>query len=163
MPDFRVIEGGGKGRQSVEEYLARKAFRRFVIELLRALARENDNGVQSTHALIDFIEKVSIADVPILPIIGDTISEFHDLAFEIERIDDHEAEIKGILEAALKVIVEYLADDGFAKGRRSKRQDGLRHTIEAKLLRSEQRSREAGWSYLKSLSDRVGKWQPRKK
>lgn len=102
MPDFTVIEGGGKGRQSVEEYLAREAFGRLVIELLRALARENDNGAQSAHALIDFIEKVRIADVPVLPIIGETISEFHDLAFETERIDGHEAEIRRNIGSGIK-------------------------------------------------------------
>jgi hypothetical protein len=173
MPDFTVIEGGGKGgprsekgrRPSIDEVLARDAFRRLVIELLRDLTRDYDSGFATTQALIDFVQKAGAADVPVGPFICETISEFRGDAFGREGVVEWEpeAETKRVLEAALKVTVEYLADDGFAKGRRSQRLDGLQNAIEAQLLGREKRSRAAGWSYLKELGDRLGKWSPRKK
>ena len=51
MPDFTVIEGGGKRRPTYEEYLARQASRRLVIELLRDLTREYGGAFATANAL----------------------------------------------------------------------------------------------------------------
>jgi hypothetical protein len=56
-----------------------------------------------------------------------------------------------------------MATDNAARARRSKREDGLQHAIEGKVLGSESRSRENGWSYVAHLTERLGRWPLRRK
>jgi hypothetical protein len=52
VPDFTVIEGGGGGgRDDFEAQMARQAFERLSVELLRALARGDDWGRRVSDAL----------------------------------------------------------------------------------------------------------------
>jgi hypothetical protein len=163
MPDFTVIEGGGDGHKRIDEVLARKASVRFVIELLRALGRDADNGYQTTIALIEFIEHAGRTNAPLGHLVATEIEKLHKLAFEREGEPWYENELKAVLEAALRTTVEYLATDGLAKARRSNQIRKLTSAIESELLAKEERSREnGGWSYLKNLSDRLGKWPPPK-
>lgn len=163
MPDFTVIEGGGNGRRTVEEVLARQSFATFVIELLRALGRDRDDGFRVTAAMISFVEKVRAADLPLGPLLAEEITDLHNAVFGLRREDDHDREVRSVLEAAFRTTIEHMADDEFAKARRSRQETKLRAAIEQALLSREKRAREnGGFSYLKSLSDRVGKWPPPK-
>ncbi|MEJ0093139.1 MAG: hypothetical protein WDN46_06835 [Methylocella sp.] len=159
MPDFKDIEGNEEDGHAAS---ARQAFEKLIIEILRGLGQQNDDGYGTTIALIDLVKKLGEAHVPLGPLIGETIAELRDSAF-VKSQSERETEMKSVLEAALKLTVEYLAEDGLAKGRQSKRDTALKQAIEEALLSSERRSRDAGWSYLQTLSDRVGKWPPGKK
>jgi hypothetical protein len=58
---------------------------------------------------------------------------------------------------------ESMSTDGFARGRRSQREGILDQAIKEKILASERRSRENGWSYVADLTERrLGKWSPQR-
>lgn len=65
-----------------------------------------------------------------------------------------------VISASLQAMAEALADDGFAKARRSKREVDLRHAIENSIREHERRSRENGWSYTAHLTRDLGPWPP---
>ena len=79
-------------------------------------------------------------------------------AFNTEARTDSDAEYREITLASLSVIAEKMATDGWARARLLKQKDTLRHGIEEKFLGSERRSRENGWSYVKKLTQPLGKW-----
>jgi hypothetical protein len=61
------------------------------------------------------------------------------------------------------MIAETISTDGFARGRRSQREQALDRAIKEKILASERRSRENGWSYVADLTERhLGKWSPQR-
>lgn len=158
MPDFTVIEGGGQGR---EEMRAQYAFERFVLELLRALVRDSDDGHGTAAALIRFIECMREANVPLAPLLAREIAELHELAFADRGWSERDDDVRGLLRAAFKTTVENMCRDDAARARQSSRRQSLESAIEEAALEREGRARENGWSYLKWLSDRLGKWPPR--
>lgn len=101
--------------------------------------------------------------VPIGPVFDAAISNLHAMAFATDDLPFYEVERKDITQAALRVIAESMATDNAARARRSKREQSLTQAIEEKIVSSETRSRENGWSYVENLTKRLGKWPPRKK
>jgi hypothetical protein len=169
MPEFTVIEGGGQGGKPREDFkaqLARDGFEILTIELLRALARGDDYGVRVTKALIEFCKRAEAAETPLFEIVDKAISNLHDLAFKAhDRQHDHYRELAEIVQSALKVAAESMAEDAAAKARLSKRRTAMERDIESHMIGSEQRARNNGWSWLKEFGERhLGKWPaPRKK
>lgn len=159
MPDFTVIEGGGPGDWPAER--ARAAFGRLVIEMLRALARGDDPGMKVLEAFNKFAKHASEASTPPAVIIDEEMSALYDRALRREHNDAPSDERRSILEDALRVVAESLADDPAAKGRKSKREDALLRSIESFILAREKRSRANGWSYTQNLTtNHLGKWSP---
>lgn len=161
MPDFTVIEGGGEPRDWKRE-IAQQHFEGFVVVLLRSLA-SGDGSYQVTQQFFRFLEHAQQSQVPIGPVLDGALKELHQRAFDTEGLDDYDVEQKDITQAALRVIAESMATDNAARARRSKRELSLTRAIEEKILSSETRSREHGWSYVENLTKRLGKWPPRKK
>ena len=101
--------------------------------------------------------------MPVGPVLDGAIRTLHEQAFDSDGGDGYEAEKKHVLQAALRVTAESMASDSLARARRSKREDELRHAIDERVLGSERRSRENGWSYVANLTERLGKWPARRK
>lgn len=74
-----------------------------------------------SSALIEFLQHCVDHEVVIAPVVSESISNLRAVTFEKVDIDEVDAENLHLLESALRVVVAYLADDGFAKGRRSQR------------------------------------------
>jgi hypothetical protein len=161
MPDFTVIEGGGEPRDWERE-IAQQHFEDFVVVLLRTLA-SGDGSHQLTQQFFRFLEHAQENKVPIAPVFDGAISNLHAMAFATDDLPFYEIERKDITQAALRVIAESMATDNAARARRSKREQSLTQAIEQKILSSETRSRENGWSYVENLTKRLGKWPSRKK
>jgi hypothetical protein len=161
MPDFTVIEGDGE-RKDWDRQIAQQHFEEFAVALLRSLAG-GDQSYQTTQQFFRFLQHAQESRVPIGPVIDGAIGELHRMAFETERADGYDVERKDVTQAALRVIAESMASDNAARARRSKREDYLNRAIEEKILGSETRSRENGWSYVENLTKRLGKWPGRKK
>jgi len=161
MPDFTVIEGGGKERDWDRE-IAQRHFEDFVVVLLRSLAA-GDASYQLTQQFFRFLEHARESEVPIGPVFDEAIRNLHAMAFDIENAPFYEVERKDITQAALRVIAESMATDNAARARRSKREDSLNQAIENKILGSETRSRENGWSYVGNLTKGLGKRPTRKR
>jgi hypothetical protein len=97
MATFTVIERGGPA--NFQDGLARRALRRFIVEILRALARGHDVGGHSAHELSKLFEHLSATDTPLGSIMDDVIAELHaaeyedlarkwrELAVKVERLD----------------------------------------------------------------------------
>lgn len=97
------------------------------------------------------------------PVFEGAIRRLSGKAFNTANLDSHEVEERATTEAALRLVIEAMASDDFARARKSTRQDKLRDAIERKMLGSERRSREAGWSYLGDLSAQLGPWPKSKR
>jgi len=166
MTKFTIIDGGGEGRPPRSEFhtaRARETLGTLIIELLRALARGDDNGMRVTDALIDFYKHASQSEAPLGLIVEDKINRSYERALaHVYRDDSVDAEIRDICQAALRVVAEALAPDTAAKGRKSSREDALRKAIERHVLESEKRSRSYGWSYTGNLTAGLGEWPPPK-
>lgn len=161
MVDLTVIEGGSD-RGDWDRQIAQQHFEAFAVALLRSLAG-GDQSYQTTQQFFRFLEHAQQSHVPISPVIDGAIDALHRRAFDTERAADYELERKDITRAALRVIVESMASDNAAGARRSKREDSLKRAIEEKVLGSETRSRQHGWSYVENLTKHLGKWPTRKK
>lgn len=161
MPDFTVIDGGGEKRDWDRE-ISQQHFEDFILALLRGLA-SGDQTYRAKEQFFQFLEHAQKTQVPIGPVIDGAIKELHGMAFNTENVAGYEYEQIAVTQAALLVIVECMAKDNLAKARLSKREDSLGRSIERKVLSSEVRSRENGWSYVENLTKHLGKWSPRKK
>jgi hypothetical protein len=73
VPDFTVIEGGGRGRGDFHN--TRYHLRRLIVELLRALARGNDHDQRIRTELSAFLDEAQTSAAPIDQVIADVISE----------------------------------------------------------------------------------------
>lgn len=161
MPDFTVIEGGGQPREWERE-IAQRHFEDFVVVLLRSLA-SGDGSYHLTQQFFRLLEHAQESKISIGPALAGAISNLHAMAFATDDLPSYEVERKDINQAALRVIAESMATDNAARARRSKREQSLTQAIEERILSSETRSRENGWSYIENLTKRLGKWPPRKK
>ncbi len=162
MPVVTVIEGGGDGGRPGDWYndYARQAFRKIVVEVLRALARGDDFGLQINEALRDFIGYASQASKPSGIIMDDEIRVLFKEALRMEFDGTFSDDRKGILVDALRVVAETLADDQAAKGRLSKRDLAFSQAIERYVVERERRTRASGWSYTEELTASLGPWSP---
>jgi hypothetical protein len=153
VPDFTVIEGGGRGPDDPLDIDARHHLRRLVIEILRSLARGNDPEARIARELVEFSKTASRMSTPLHQIVDQLLAE---LSAELEPEGrDHIIELSYIVSSALGLAAETFCEDGFAKARRSDRTAGLRAMIDEHIVGRERRSREGGWSYLgKLLHDR---------
>ena len=151
MPDFTVIEGGGPVDWLSER--ARVAFGKLVIEMLRALARGDDPGMKVLDAFNKLANKASEATTPAAVIIDEEMASLYVRALHREHDDTPSDERKRILEDALRVVAESLAEDPAAKGRKSKREAAFIQSIESYILARETRSRANGWSYTQNLTN----------
>ena len=161
MPDLTVIEGGGEPRDW-ERQISEQHFESFVVVLLRTLAA-GEGAYRLTQEFFRFLEHAQKTEVPIGPVFDGAVNRLHEQAFDTENQDDFRADQRRILQAALRVIAESMARDSAARARLSKREDSLTHAIEEKMLASERRSRENGWSYVGKLTESLGKWPARRK
>jgi hypothetical protein len=166
MPDFTVIEGGGRGggRDDFNAQMARQAFERLAIELLRALGRGDDWGCRVSGALTEFVKCARETEHPLARIVHETVEGLFNeaLAYDPfgESFDQYDSDRRHILQRALKVTAESMASDPAAKGRRSSRMSELNGAIEQHLIEMERRARENGWSYVHGLVERLGPWPP---
>jgi hypothetical protein len=144
-----------------EAQYAQQALSTLIIELLRALARGDDDTRRVTGALIDFTQRASKAGTPLGEMVHATIARLHSVALANERDrDDFEAATRDILVHALRVAAESMADDNAARGRRSKRFYALNSAIEHEVRQREERSRKHGWSYVENLTKHLDKGPP---
>lgn len=163
MPDFTVIDGGGK-RHDYDADAAQDSFEDLITELLRAVARGNDSEHRIIHALNRFIEHASAADMAAAKIIATAIGSTHKSIFDEGLYSDYERDLMAVARHSLRVAAEKSAKDSAAKGRRSKREDGMVTAIEQFMLGQEERSRSHHWSYLANLAERrFGKSRPQPK
>ena len=163
MPDFTVIDGGGPP-YDYEAEMAQNAFRTLVMEILRAVARGDDDGDRVRNALVRFSKYANEAKIPLREIIDSVLPALHREAFSDDPI---EGKYSRIVRSSLRLAAESMAGDGFAAGRRSSRYTELSNMIEDCLIGEEKLSRTNGnWSYLGELlksADRIlGKWKPKK-
>lgn len=165
MPDFTVVEGGGNGSRPDlrDKYRAnaRRAFRRLVVEMLRALARGSDSEDRVMSAMKEFITNASDGELQTSTIVEEAIGMLSTAAFEADEDDDPSKERKAILETGLRVIVESLAEDPAAAGREQKRIRDFRRAVDEYVVAREARTRANGWSYTQKLTtDHLGRWSP---
>jgi hypothetical protein len=160
MPDFTVIEGGGEPRDWNRE-LSQQHFETFIVTLLRSLA-SGEGSYRLTDEFFRFLEHAQENKVPLAPVLDGAVRSLHEQCFRSSGEDGYESELQHILQAALRVTAESMANDNAARARRSKREDDLRHAIEAKVIGSERRSRDNGWSYVQNLTKHLGKKPTRK-
>jgi hypothetical protein len=158
MPDFTVIEGGGEPTRWEQE-LSQQYLEDFVITLLRTLGG-GGSAYRVREQFFRFLEHARENELEIGPIFDGAVRDLNARAFNTEARTDRDAEYKEITQASLSVIAEKMATDGLARARLSKQQVNLRYAVEEKLLGSERRSRESGWSYMKELTHSLGKWPP---
>jgi hypothetical protein len=97
MAKFTVIEA--RDPTNLQDGLARRALRRFIVEILRALARGHDVSGRSAHELSKLIEHLSATDTSLSSITDDVVAELHaaecedlarkwrELAAKVERLD----------------------------------------------------------------------------
>jgi predicted component of type VI protein secretion system len=97
MAKFTVIEG--RDPANFQDGLARRALRRFIVEILRALARGHDVSGRSAHELTKLFEHLSATDTSLSSIMDDVVVELHaaeyedlarkwrELAAKVERLD----------------------------------------------------------------------------
>ncbi|WP_131833518.1 hypothetical protein [Ancylobacter aquaticus] len=153
MVDLRVIEGSGspeERRAAYAEAMAADAFSGLAIEILRAVARGPDNAYRTSVALQALYERLAAADVHLHASIHEGVRDVHERLMPIGR-DPYDAELRWLLQCALRLAAEMLATDGFAKGRASQRQDDFRRALESYLIEKEGSSRRGGGSYLSGL------------
>jgi hypothetical protein len=145
MPDFTVIDGGGQPRD-VDSELAATALRRVFVELLRAAVRGDDPELRLTHQLFQFLEYIHKARTPVASIADGVITGVRQDLDEM-RTEDEEKLVR-IVDAALRVTAEALAEDGAAATRLMSRERDLIGNIERYLIAHEERARESGFSHL---------------
>jgi hypothetical protein len=150
MPEFEVIEGGGK-RRDVEADMARSRMNTLIIELLRAVARGDDRENRVGRTLIDLFKHMSATDAPVYYMTSGPIMDAYESISGGRDPDRYQTEIADIVLASLRVAAETCASDGFSKGRKSQAKTRLGQEVERHVIGSEKRSREHGWSYLVRL------------
>jgi hypothetical protein len=97
----------------------------FVIALLRALA-SGEYPYRAIKQFLQFLKQAQESGVPVGPAFDGAIKNLNKRAFHIEGPGrEPEIETKVILCAALRVIAESMLTDGFARGRRSPREEIL--------------------------------------
>jgi hypothetical protein len=153
MPDFEVIEGGGKrrGPRDFEADMARSRMNTLIIELLRAVARGDDHENRVGRTLIELFKHMSATDAPVYDITSAPIADAHKSISGDRDLDGHQTEIADIVLASLRVAAESCTSDGFSVGRKSHAQTRLGREVEQYVVGSEKRSRQHGWSYLGRL------------
>jgi hypothetical protein len=97
MAKFTLIEG--EDSANFHDGLARRALRRFIVEILRALARGHDVSGRSARELAKLVEHLSSTDTPLNSIVDDVVAGLHaaehedlaqkwrELAAKVERLD----------------------------------------------------------------------------
>jgi hypothetical protein len=162
MPDFTVIDGGGKG-QPPDDYarrLATDALRTLMIEILRSIARGEDRQGRVLKSLANFYDRIGETSDH-FAIINDVVREMRANIAPEETELRYRLGVPEILVAALQLTAEKSSDDEFAKSRASKREETLRHAIEGFICGLEDQSRKHGGSYLKDfIKTHFGKRKP---
>jgi hypothetical protein len=81
-----------------DDGFARRALRRFIVEILRALARGHDVSGRSAHELAKLFGHLSATDTPLNSIVDDVIAELH--AAECEDLAQKWRELAAKVEAS---------------------------------------------------------------
>jgi hypothetical protein len=167
MPDFTVIEGGGGSGEPkkpedspIRAQDARDAFERLLIEVLRATARGEDAGARVVQSLQDFLTAARETSARSYDLIDDTFRRIYEYRLKPTGDGKREDETKAVALAALSWTAEMIATDGFAKGRRSQREDKLTYAIEELIRYKEEKAREWGGSYVEDVTKNLGPWPP---
>jgi phytoene/squalene synthetase len=116
MPDFEVIEGGGKrrGPRDFEADMARSRMNTLIIELLRAVARGDDHENRVGRTLIELFKHMSATDAPVYDMTSGPIADAHKSVSEDRDLDRYQTEIADIVLASLRVAAESCTSDGFS-------------------------------------------------
>jgi hypothetical protein len=149
MPDFKVITGDGRRDHQYHE--ARDELRSLIIEILRALARGNDDTNRVSARLIRLYDLLRETEAPTATIVAGVISEMNEDIGRVGSLTDVRAGLEDIVLASLPVGAEACSTDGFARGRSSQRRTELRSLIEQWIIDHERGARASGWSYLKNI------------
>jgi hypothetical protein len=95
----KIIANEGRDPANFQDGLARRALRRFIVEILRALARGHDVSGRSARELGQLFEHLSATDTSLSSILDDVLAELHaaecedlarewrELALKVERLD----------------------------------------------------------------------------
>ena len=156
MPDFTVIEGGGRRPPGdFDMQMAARALRALAIELLRAIVRGHETEERVSIQLIELNKYLDKAEVDIYDVVRTVIGDLNSILttaeMSIRRSDDPDREIEHIILASFQVAAEKLSLDPAAQGRTGQRMSRLENRLEARLRGLEERSREHGWSYVKNF------------
>jgi len=132
MPDFTVIDGGGKGRppEDFDAQMAQQAFRMVAVEMLRAMVRGDDVEGRVERNLAKFNDCLSRSRTRPNEIILGAIKELHRRLNPKHDPTSLSVHIDHIVKASLRVASEGFCDDNAAGGRRSGRQQELFAAIE---------------------------------
>jgi hypothetical protein len=132
MPDFTVIDGGGKGRppENFDAQIAQQALRMIAAEMLRAMVRGDDAEGRVGRSLAKFNEYLGRSRASSLDIILGAIKELHRRLNPKHDPSSLSVHIDRIVKASLRVAAEGFCDDNAAGGRRSGRQQELFAAIE---------------------------------
>jgi hypothetical protein len=154
---------GDNDRGRFDREVSQQNLETLIIVLLRDLA-SGDYPYRTIKQFLQFLKQAQESGVPVGPVFDGAIKDLTKRAFHLEGPSrEPEIETKDILCAALRMIAETISTDGFARGRRSQREQALDRAIKEKILASERRSRENGWSYVADLTERhLGKWSPQR-
>lgn len=160
MPDFTVIEGGGGKDDESRDWhvvnagiLSGQQFEQLAIEMLRALARGDDQG-RVSRLLLDLFSNLQLSERPVYPLVDAGIREIN-ARLVPEDFHAYDRGLGHLLSTALRLAAERVATDGFAKGRASQRLDSFQYALEDYLIHREKRVREHGGSYLGELLGRL--------
>jgi hypothetical protein len=158
MSEFTMKPGDMPAEFNTE--LARDAFDKLVVEMLRALGRGGDRGRHVLKAMTDFIDCAAEASISPAAIIHEQFETLYEKALSREFDGTTTDDGKAIMEASLRVLAEAMADDPAARGRQSQRKTSLVNAIDDYVLSREERSRSRGLSHDRSVTGRLGKWPP---
>ncbi len=160
MPDFTVIEGGGGSvaRTDHDVSAVQLAFRRLIIEFLRATARGDDCGRKLSNSISEFYQEATSSRVPLSKIFDPVLRETHDDVLAQKFDESVGDERRWILLSSLRVIAESMATDPAARGRLSSRTSEFDRALESIMVEKERRARDNGWSYLEEVVRHLGPW-----
>jgi len=152
MPDFTVIDGGGRGRPPDDYHRARAAdaMRVLIVELLRAIARGNDPQGRVLKGVAELYDRLA-ETTGHSTIVDGVVAGFHSNLTTGETKHEYRYEIPDIIRAALQLAAEKSSNDEFTNSRTRERREKLHRMIESYICGLEEQSREEGGSYLKDF------------
>jgi hypothetical protein len=127
MPDFTIIEGGGKGRppEDFDALLAQEALRVLAVEILRSMVRGDEADGRIGRNLAKFHDHVAKSQRSSGSIIREAVKALHKSLNQEHDPTALSVHVDRIIRASLRVAAEGCCDDNAARGRRSGREQEL--------------------------------------
>jgi hypothetical protein len=133
MPDFTVIDGGGKRRppEDFDAQAAQQALRMMAVEILRAMVRGDDEDGRVERSFARLNEDLGRSRASVSDIFLGAIEELNKRLNPKHDQSSLSIHIDRIVRASLRVAAEGFCDDNAAAGRRSGRENELFTAIES--------------------------------